>query len=170
MGKVTKYSQLAPRKRLFVDYYMKTNDIISSYFAAGYMAGCDQENKDKRLLAYRNGRTILSEPLVKAFVEMNKPVIIPPSGEIDIADITDRMLLILEGNIEQQVVIKGKIAYVKPSFRDQIEAGKLLNAILEKREKKAEKRASKALAGKVTSLIGSARPEVYIEDDSRVEQ
>lgn len=163
MGRITRYSQLAPKKRLFVDYYIKTNDIISSYFAAGYMEGADQDNKDKRLIAYRNGRAILSEPLVKDFVSMNKPVEVPRQGEIDIADITDRMLLILEGNIEQQVVVKGKVAYVKPSFRDQIEAGKLLNAILEKREKKTEKRASKALTGGVRKLIGSARMDVVDE-------
>ena len=148
---------------MFVDYYLKTNDVISSYFAAGYMQGADQENKDKRLMAYRNGRMILNEPLVRDFVSANKPIPIPKTGEIDIADITDRMLLILEGNIEQQVVVKGKVMYVKPTFRDQIEAGKLLNAILEKREKKAEKRASKALAGKVQTLIGSARMEVIDE-------
>ena len=163
MGKITRYSQISPKKRLFVDYYLKTNDVISSYFAAGYMEGCDQENKDKRLIAYRNGRNILNEPLVKDFVSMNKPIVIPKTGEIDIADITDRMLLILEGNIEQQQVVKGKITYVKPSFRDQIEAGKLLNAILEKREKSEKRRASKALTGKVTTLIGSARTEVVDE-------
>ena len=169
MGKVTKYSQIAPRKKLFVDYYMKTNDIIESYFAAGYMSGKNHEDKDQRLQAYRSGWTILNEPLVRAYVDMNKPLVVPPSGEIDISSITDRMMLILEGNIEQQVVIKGEIKYVKPTFRDQIEAGKLLNAILEKREKKAEKRASKALTGKVLSLVGSARTDVVSEQEAENE-
>lgn len=163
MAGITRYSQLSAKKRLFVDYWLKTNDIISSYFAAGYMEGKDHEDKKNRLNAYKGGRAILHEQLVMDFIAANKPVEVPKQGDIDIAQITDRMLLILEGNIEQMVVAKGKVMYVKPSFRDQIEAGKLLNAILEKREKKSEKRASKALTGRVTTLIGSARTEVVDE-------
>ena len=156
MGKITRYSQLSPKKRLFVDYYLKGYGIADSYFAAGYMSTADQKNKDKRLIAYRNGQQILSEPIVKDFVAMNRPVVVE-TGEIDVAKITDRLMMIFQGNIEQRVVVKDKVMYVLPSFRDQIEAGKLLNAILEKREKKAEKRASKALSGKVVALIGKAR-------------
>lgn len=165
-NRVTRYSQLAPKKRLFVDYYLKTGNIIDSYFAAGYKEGCDQENQDERIRAYRAGRDILALPLVKEYVIANKPIEIPKTGEIDIQQITDRMLLIMEGNIEQQQVIKGKIVYVKPSYRDMIEAGKLLKDILKDREKKTEKRASKALTSKVASLIGSARTDVVDEQES----
>jgi len=163
-NRVTRYSQLAPKKRLFVDYYLKTGNVIDSYFAAGYKAGCNQNDQEERIRAYRAGRNILALPMVRDYVAMNKPVELPKTGEIDVERITDRMMLILEGNIEQQVIGKnGNITYVKPSFRDQIEAGKLLSAILEKREKKSDKRASKALTGKVASLIGSARGEVVDE-------
>lgn len=162
MREIKRYSQLAPMKRAFVEHYISTGDIIESYFSAGYKEGCDQSDKNQRLLAYRYGKKILSEPIVADYVSANKPIEIK-EGEIDIADITDRMLLIMEGNIEQQVLVNGQLKYVKPSFRDQIEAGKLLNTILEKREKKSERRASKALTGKVASLIGSARTDVVDE-------
>lgn len=164
--KVTRYSQLAPKKRLFIDYYLKTDNIIDSYFAAGYKDGCNQNDKEERARAYRAARNILAEPVVKDYVMANKPIEMPKNGEIDIAQITDRMLLIMEGNIEQQQVIKGKIVYVKPSYRDMIEAGKLLKDILKDREKKTEKRASKALTSKVASLIGSARTDVVDEQES----
>lgn len=161
--RITRYSQLAPKKRLFVDYYLKNGNMIDSYFAAGYKDGCDQTDPDERGRALRAARNILAEPIVKDYVMANKPIELPKGGDIDQTQIIDRMLLIMEGNIEQQQVIKGKITYVKPSYRDMIEAGKLLNAILEKREKKADKRASKALTSKVASLIGSARTDVVDE-------
>lgn len=157
MGVITKYSDLCPKKKAFVEHYIQTNDLIGSYFAAGYLQGVDQTSYDKRMQAYRAARAIIANPLVRDYIAMNKPVVIPETGEIDVKQITDRMLLIMNGNIEQQILVKGELHYIKPSFRDQIEAAKLLNAISEKREKKSEKRASKALSSKVVALIGSAR-------------
>ena len=163
MPRVNKYSELAPKKRAFVEHYLRTNNIIDSYFDAGYMEGRDRTDQTERMRAYRSGREILAIPMVRDYVAMNKPIVIPQEGEIDEKEITDRLNLIMMGQIEQQVLVKGQLHYVKPSFRDQIEAGKVLVSILEKREKQSNKKASKALTGKVQSLIGSARTEVVSE-------
>jgi len=163
MRAVTKYSDFSPMKRAFVENYLCTGDAIESYFSAGYKADCDHSDPKERDRAYHAAMKILSHPLVRQFVEMNKPVYIHREGEIDEKDITDRLNLIMSGNIEQQVLIKGQMYYVKPSFRDQIEAGKVLVQILQKREKDTSRKASKALTGKVQSLIGSARADVVDE-------
>ena len=163
MGAITKYSDFSPKKRLFVQHYLETGDLIGSYFSAGFKDGCDQNDKKERMRAYQAAKKILAHPLVRQFVEMNKPIYIHQEGEIDEKDITDRLILIMSGNIEQQTVIKGNVYYIKPSFRDQIEAGKVLVQILQKREKDTSRKASKALTGKVQSLIGSARAEVVDE-------
>ena len=163
MGGITKYSQLSEKKRAFVEHFMQTNNVIDSYFDAGFKAGCDRTDQAERMRAYRAGKDILALPLVRDYIAMNKPIIIPETGEIDERQITDRLTLIMAGQIEQQVLVKGELHYVKPSFRDQIEAGKVLVSILEKREKQSSKKASKALTGKITSLIGSARMEVVDE-------
>lgn len=163
MGGITKYSQLSEKKRAFVDHYIRTNNVIDSYFDAGYKAGCDRDDQAERMKAYRQGKEILSIPLVRDYIAMNRPIVVPEQGEIDEKAITDRLTLIMAGQIEQQVLVKGELHYVRPSFRDQIEAGKVLVSILEKREKQSTKKASKALTGKITSLIGSARMEVVDE-------
>ena len=163
MGEIKYYSQLSEKKRLFVEHYMQTDNIIDSYFEAGFKEGCDRNSPIERDRAYRQAKQILRMPIVIDYMAMNKPLVIPASGEIDEKSITDRLTLIMSGNIEQQAVIKGEVHYVKPSFRDQIEAAKVLTAILDKREKQTTKKASKALTGKVQSLIGSARTEVVSE-------
>lgn len=163
MGKIHKYADLAPKKRAFVEHYLMTGNVIDSYFDAGYKSGCDRNDQAERMRAYRAGRDILAIPMVRDYVAMNKPIAIHQEGEIDEKVITDRLNLILEGRIEQQVYIKGELHYVKPSFRDQIEAGKVLVQILQKREKDTSRKASKALTGKVQSLIGAARAEVVDE-------
>ena len=163
VGGITKYSQLSEKKRAFVDHYIRTNNVIDSYFDAGYKAGCDRDDQAERMKAYRQGKEILAIPLVRDYIAMNKPIVVPEQGEIDEKAITDRLTLIMAGQIEQQVLVKGELHYVRPSFRDQIEAGKVLVSILEKREKQGTKKASKALTGKITSLIGSARAEVVDE-------
>jgi len=163
MGGVTKYSQLSERTRAFVDHFIQTNNVIDSYFDAGFKDGCDRNDQAQRMLAYRYGKKILAKPLVRDYIAMNRPILVPETGEIDEKQITDRLTLIMAGQIEQQVLVKGELHYVRPSFRDQIEAGKVLVSILEKREKQGTKKASKALTGKITSLIGSARAEVVDE-------
>lgn len=157
---IKRYSDLSPKQRTFVDHYIRTGDVVESYFAAGYMAGCDQSDQKKRDQAQRNGRQILNNPLVHEFVMLNKPINIPETGEIDMKAITDRMFLICMGRVERRHLDShGDVVLEPPSFKEQIEAGKLLSMINEKREKKVDKRASKALTGKVVALIGSARTE-----------
>jgi len=163
MGEIRYYSQLSEKKRLFVEHFMQTNNVIDSYFEAGFKEGCDRTDQVERMRAYRQGKQILKMPVVLDYMAMNKPMVVPQTGEIDEKSITDRLVLIMSGNIEQQAVLKGEVHYVKPSFRDQIEAAKVLTSILEKREKQSNKKASKALTGKVQSLIGSARTEVVSE-------
>ena len=163
MGGITRYAQLSEKKRAFVEHFMQTNNVIDSYFDAGFKAGCDRSDQAERMRAYRAGKDILAIPLVRDYIAMNKPIVVPETGEIDERQITDRLTLIMAGQIEQQVLVKGELHYVKPSFRDQIEAGKVLVSILEKREKQGTKRASKALSGNVRKLIGSARMEVVDE-------
>lgn len=165
MGEIRYYSQLSEKKRAFVEHFMRTNDVINSYFDAGFKEGCDRTDQVERMRAYRQGKQILRMPIVADYMAMNKVIPVPKTGDIDEQSITDRLALIMSGNIEQQVLVKGELHYVKPSFRDQIEAGKVLVQILQKREKETGKKASKALSEKALSLIGSARMEVVDEQE-----
>ena len=155
---IKRVEDLSPKQRAFIDHYIQTGDAIESYFAAGYMEGCDQTLQKNRDMASRNARAILVKPLVHEYVMMNKAYELPETGEIDMKAITDRMFLICMGRVERRTVTeKGDVVLTPPTFKEQIEAGKLLSMINEKREKKTDKRASKALTNRVAALIGSAR-------------
>ena len=157
---IRRVEDLSPRQRAFIEYYIKTGDAIESYFAAGYMPGCDQKDQKNRNMASRNARLILVKPLVHEYVMMNKVLELPETGDIDMKAITDRMFLICMGNVERRHInSQGEIVLEPPTFKEQIEAGKLLSQINERREKKTDRRASKALTGKVVALIGSARTD-----------
>ena len=162
---IKRYNDLSPKQRLFVDYYIQTDNAIDSYFNAGYMDGCDRKLQKNRQQALRAAREILKKPLVHDYIVANRPISIPETGEIDMRAITERMFLICTGQVQREIVVKGEVQYEPPSFRDQIEAAKLLNLINEKREKKTDKRASKALTAKVAALIGAARSDGQETED-----
>lgn len=163
---ITRVEDLSPKQRAFIEHYINTGDAIESYFAAGYLEGCDQNDKKYRDQASRAARNILVKPLVHEYVMMNKALEIPETGDIDMKAITDRMFLICMGRVERRRTNdKGDVVLEAPTFREQIEAGKLLNAISEKREKKTDKRASKALTAKVAALIGAARSDGQETED-----
>ena len=157
-----KYTDLAPRKRQFVEFYIKSGgNIIDSVFNAGYKQGCDRSDYKQRQLAFNLGKTMLKDPLVHDYITCQIPIPISDGGVIDEGAIIDRMYMIMQGKIQRCYVDKkGEEKLEEPSFRDQCEAAKVLLDIQKMREKKGpvEKR-SKAVSKRGEELIKTAQLE-----------
>ena len=177
MPKKTEFSQFSIKKKAFVEHYIQTHNVTESYFAAGYLADLNRNDPKVRKRAYQSGAEILKSPVVQHYIETHKPIPIPVEGYIDDKAITDRLMHICMGTIEQQYLIKGNLVWMKPTFKESIEAGKVLLQIVEKREKKEPLVAKKALSSRLQQMVSGARmidaPKVEIdldEEDGGVEQ
>lgn len=156
---IRKYTDLSPRKRAFVEYYIKSGgQVVESVFNAGFKQGCDRSDPKQRQLAYNLGRTMLKDPWVHDYITNNMPIPVSDDGVIDEGAIVDRMFLIMQGKIQRCYVDKkGDEKLEEPSFRDQCEAAKVLLDIQKMRDKKVpvEKR-SKTVSKRVDDLIKTA--------------
>ena len=172
MPKKTEFNQLSPKIKAFAEHYINTHNVTQSYLNAGYLEHRDSRDRKVRMLAYRSGKELLKNPLVRDFIDSHQPIPIPVQGDIDEKAITDRLFLICMGNIEQQYLVKGDLVYLKPTFKESIEAGKVLMMIAQKREKKEPIKAKKLLSSRLQHMVSGARmieaPEE--EEDSGVEQ
>jgi len=167
MGKVTRYSDLSPKKKAFVEYYIKSGEITNSVFAAGYKQDCDKTNPKERDLAYSMGKRMLKDPLVHEYIQMNKPLPIPAQGVIDEPAIVERMFLIMMGRTQRTAFTKkGDPIIEEPSFRDQTEAAKVLLMIKKMQDKHVPiEQRSTLVSKRLDELIASTQTGYEVADD-----
>jgi len=166
---VKKYSDLSPKKRKFVELYIKCGNIVDAVFAAGFKSDCDHTDKHQRELAYSLGQQMLRDPLVHDYMLMNKPMPVFAEGSIDEPTIVEMMTLILTGKASRMGVSKdGRQIVIEPTFRDSCEAAKVLITLKKMQDKHIppEKR-GKAVSKRLDALIAST--QMGFDDDERTE-
>lgn len=171
MGKVSRYSDLSPKKRAFVEIYMKTGNVADSVFGAGFKRGCNCSDTKERKRADVLGRRMLSDPLVHEYIQMNRPIPLPAEGVIDEPAIVERMFLIMMGRTQRTAFTKkGEPIIEEPSFRDQTEAAKVLLMIkkMQDRHTPVEQR-SIEISKRLDQLIASTQLE-YKTDIEEVKE
>lgn len=169
MPVVKKYSELSPRKRKFVDLYIKSGNVADSVFAAGFKEGADRTDRKQRQLADSLGRRMLKDPLVHEYITMNKPMPVLPDGVINECLIVEVMTLILTGKASRLAISReGKQLVIEPTFKDSCEAAKVLMAIKKMQEKHvpvADR--SRTLSKRVDAIVASINMDTEEADDEK---
>lgn len=165
MPVVKKYSDLSPKKRKFVDLYIKCNNVVDAVFAAGFKEGCDRTDKRQRELAYNLGKQMLRDPLVHNYMVMNKPMPVAVEGVVDEPLIVEMMTLILTGKASRMGISKdGRQIVIEPTFKDSCEAAKVLVQLKKMQDKQVPvEQRSRAISKRVDDIVASI--QMGIEDD-----
>ena len=165
MPVVKKYSELSPKKRKFVDLYIKCGNVVDAVFAAGFKEGCDRTDKHQRELAYSLGQQMLRDPLVHNYITVNKPMPVAVEGVVDEPLIVEVMTLILTGKASRMGVSKdGRQIVIEPTFKDSCEAAKVLVQLKKMQDKHVPvEQRSTAVSKRMDQLIASLQSD-YTED------
>lgn len=128
-------SELTPYQLRFVDEYMKCGNKRKAMLAAGY------KGKGKRSTVTSSAAKMYNIPKVKAEIERRRQII-ADQNVIDSQQIIARLAKMFNGELTSEFVTKkGEVINVPITFKNQIEAAKVLVNILgiaEQQNKPAE--------------------------------
>jgi phage terminase small subunit len=164
---IKKYADLSPKKRKFVDLYIKCGNVADAVFAAGFKSDCDRTDKRQRQLADNLGRRMLKDPLVHNYIVMNKPMPVSVEGVVDEPLIVEMMTLILTGKTSRMAVSKdGRQLVIEPTFKDSCEAAKVLVQLKKMQDKHVPvEQRSTAVSKRMDQLIASLQSDYTEESD-----
>ena len=142
---------LTDRQMKFVDEYMKCGDKKQALLNSGY------EGKGKHSTVTSIASRMYKHPAVQAEIERRR-VELKGMNIIDAKDVITRLTKMFNGELTSEFITKkGEVLDIPISFRNQIEAAKLLVAILGlESEKKVEVKHDIQVTDKLSSRLSEA--------------
>lgn len=123
------FNSLPTRQRAFAQYLCDGMNYKDAYLAAGYMQDRDFTDPKNQQRARASASKLARNKIIKKYVDANRCLVTAEAMTVE--TVIHRVALIMNGELFCNVVTKkGEVVSCPPSFRDQVNAARLVFDIL----------------------------------------